>query len=179
MSAVDEWREWADEADRNEYGRSVPRDLARAAIAELEARLDIAICVFCGAEMKKDPEVMLEHAKSCKERPENRLMERIAELEADRKLLMARLQKSENETRRAEKNLDSMKIMERNADWKVRAERAEAEVARLQETAIFKELVAYKELAEQHIDEAEAELAALKIVNGNLRSALEDARREA
>jgi hypothetical protein len=36
MSAVEEWKVWADEADRNGYGRSVPRDLARAAIAELE-----------------------------------------------------------------------------------------------------------------------------------------------
>ena len=39
---------------------------------------------------------------------------------------------------------------------------AQAEVKRLMETAIFKELVAYKEIAERHIDEAEAELAALK-----------------
>jgi len=171
MSEYSRWREITGLADAALVA------LAEQA-AELEARLDIAICVFCGATMKKDPQVMLEHATTCKNRPENRLMERIAELEAenenlrakgtpgwarlreleaelaatrtdrtdildsawntankraeqaeaDRKLLMARLQKSENETRRAEKKLDSMKIMERNADWKVRAERAEAEV---------------------------------------------------
>lgn len=53
----------------------------------------------------------------------------------------ARAEKAEAEVKRvtkqrdrAEKKLDSMHIMERNADWKQRAEKAEAEVERLQWT---------------------------------------------
>ena len=70
-------------------------------------------------------------------------------------------------------------------------EKLEAALIGMEEGALFKELVSYKALAERHIDEAEAkvehlyevleqnaaELKALKAANGNLRSALEDARR--
>lgn len=59
-------------------------DCCIARIAELEALSATSICVFCGETMEKDLTVMLEHARGCGNRPENRLMGRIAELEAER-----------------------------------------------------------------------------------------------
>lgn len=58
-----------------------------ARIAELEAAANTTICIFCGATMEKDLAVMLDHAKGCELRPENRLMLQIAELEAERDAL--------------------------------------------------------------------------------------------
>lgn len=40
MSALEEYRAWAEEADRDGYGRSVPRELPEAAIAELLAEVE-------------------------------------------------------------------------------------------------------------------------------------------
>lgn len=54
-----------------------------ARIAELEELSKTSICIFCGTTMDKDLTVMLEHAKGCEKRPENRLTVRIAELETE------------------------------------------------------------------------------------------------
>jgi len=59
------------------------RDELLARIAEREELSATSICIFCGETMEKDLEAMLEHAKGCEKRPENRLMERIAELEEE------------------------------------------------------------------------------------------------
>jgi len=48
------------------------RDLERERDALLEAN-NQSVCIFCGEMMAKGIPTMLEHAKGCKERPENRL----------------------------------------------------------------------------------------------------------
>jgi hypothetical protein len=48
-------------------------ELATIAADALEAS-NTSVCVFCGETMARDLPVMLEHAKGCEKRPENRLM---------------------------------------------------------------------------------------------------------
>jgi len=59
-----------------------------------------------------------------------------------------RAERAEKARDRAEKRLDSMRIMERNADWKVRAERAETTCATLEEDCDHWRVAASKARAE-------------------------------
>lgn len=80
-----------------------------------------------------------------------KVAERIAALEDENKTVR-------NQLNDLLPQLDAMGFYAENMDIALeRAKQAEAEIERLQETVIFKELFAYKEIAEQHIDEAEHE----------------------
>ena len=68
---------------------------------------------------------------------------------------------------RAEKKLDSMKIMERHADWKLRAEAAEARVAEL--ARIIGDYIDAEEKAKQRAIEAEAAVERLNAAWKELR----------
>jgi hypothetical protein len=51
---------------------------------ELDEARDYSVCIFCGAQLAKDLNTMLDHAAVCGNRPEKRLLARIAELEGER-----------------------------------------------------------------------------------------------
>ena len=66
---------------------NLEEDLLRKKIAELEAELknyrekeNISRCSYCGEEGADNLERVAQHMESCKKRPENALLEHIAEL---------------------------------------------------------------------------------------------------
>lgn len=125
-------------------------------IAELEALSNTSVCIFCGETMEKDLTVMLDHAKGCGERPENRLMARIAELEAENLKLKDEVGDEWARAEQAEAKRDE--LLGQREGWyqvcaKLEAERDALRLARLP--------CREAEVAQRRYEQAEAELAAV------------------
>ena len=145
-----------------------PREVVYAAdpyIAALEAerqqehtkRADLIVDLHRMTERAEQAEAELATLTEAARKRHNDWVAKVAALEAEALQQTECAHKALKQCDRAEKKLDSMKIMERHADWKLRAEAAAARVAEL-ERELGDEKRARVEFGERMV-EAEAAMA--------------------